>query len=91
MKQILMILKLSMNYKLHINLYIYSPLILDSLVVYVYSFLQVTFKNLVVNFRKILLSKGIYLNVLELMKKHLHSPEVAESGCKMLNHLFEGR
>ncbi|XP_036152931.1 leucine-rich repeat serine/threonine-protein kinase 2 isoform X1 [Myotis myotis] len=43
-----------------------------------------------VNFRKILLSKGIYLNVLELMKRHLHSPEVAESGCKMLNHLFEG-
>ncbi|KAB1269398.1 Leucine-rich repeat serine/threonine-protein kinase 2 [Camelus dromedarius] len=43
-----------------------------------------------VNFRKILLSKGIYLNVLELMQKHIHSPEAAESGCKMLNHLFEG-
>ncbi|XP_062930980.1 leucine-rich repeat serine/threonine-protein kinase 2 isoform X2 [Cynocephalus volans] len=43
-----------------------------------------------VNFRKILLSKGIYLNVLELMQKQIHSPEVAESGCKMLNHLFEG-
>nr|XP_012385566.2 leucine-rich repeat serine/threonine-protein kinase 2 [Dasypus novemcinctus] len=43
-----------------------------------------------VNFRKILLSKGIYLNVLELMQKHIHFPEVAESGCKMLNHLFEG-
>uniref|UniRef100_A0A8C4KVI0 Leucine-rich repeat serine/threonine-protein kinase 2 n=1 Tax=Equus asinus TaxID=9793 RepID=A0A8C4KVI0_EQUAS len=43
-----------------------------------------------VNFRKILLSKGIYLNVLELMRKHIHSPEVAESGCKMLDHLFEG-
>uniref|UniRef100_A0A8I3WMF5 Leucine-rich repeat serine/threonine-protein kinase 2 n=1 Tax=Callithrix jacchus TaxID=9483 RepID=A0A8I3WMF5_CALJA len=43
-----------------------------------------------VNFRKILLSKGIYLNVLESMQKHIHSPEVAESGCKMLNHLFEG-
>ncbi|XP_012493849.1 PREDICTED: leucine-rich repeat serine/threonine-protein kinase 2 [Propithecus coquereli] len=43
-----------------------------------------------VNFRKILLSKGIYLNVLELMQKHIYSPEVAESGCKMLNHLFEG-
>ncbi|KAK2506954.1 hypothetical protein MC885_015145, partial [Smutsia gigantea] len=40
--------------------------------------------------RKILLSKGIYLNVSELMQKHIHSPEVAESGCKMLNHLFEG-
>ncbi|XP_066225062.1 leucine-rich repeat serine/threonine-protein kinase 2 isoform X1 [Saccopteryx leptura] len=43
-----------------------------------------------VSFRNILLSKGIYLNVLELMQKHIHSPEVAESGCKMLNHLFEG-
>ncbi|XP_045152323.1 leucine-rich repeat serine/threonine-protein kinase 2, partial [Echinops telfairi] len=43
-----------------------------------------------VNFRKILLSKGIYLNVLELVQRHIHSPEVAESGCKMLNHLFEG-
>lgn len=43
-----------------------------------------------VNFRKVLLSKGIFLNVLELMRKHAHSPEVAESGCKMLNHLFEG-
>ncbi|PNJ67422.1 LRRK2 isoform 2 [Pongo abelii] len=43
-----------------------------------------------VNFRKILLSKGIHLNVLELMQKHIHSPEVAESGCKMLNRLFEG-
>ncbi|KAM7114309.1 leucine-rich repeat serine/threonine-protein kinase 2 isoform 2-T2 [Molossus nigricans] len=43
-----------------------------------------------VNFRKILLSKGIYLNVLELMQKHAPSPEVAESGCKMLSHLFEG-
>nr|XP_004611372.1 unnamed protein product [Sorex araneus] len=43
-----------------------------------------------VNFRKVLLSKGIFLNVLDLMQKHAHSPEVAESGCKMLNHLFEG-
>ncbi|XP_006888261.1 PREDICTED: leucine-rich repeat serine/threonine-protein kinase 2 [Elephantulus edwardii] len=43
-----------------------------------------------VNFRKILLSKGIYLNVLELMLRNIHCPEVAESGCKMLNHLFEG-
>lgn len=43
-----------------------------------------------VNFRKVLLSKGIFLNALESMQKHIHSPEVAESGCKMLNHLFEG-
>lgn len=43
-----------------------------------------------VNFRRILLAKGVYLNVLELMQKHALAPEVAESGCKMLNHLFEG-
>ncbi|GAB1299751.1 Leucine-rich repeat serine/threonine-protein kinase 2 [Apodemus speciosus] len=39
---------------------------------------------------KILLAKGVYLNVLELMQRHAHAPEVAESGCKMLSHLFEG-
>ncbi|XP_063119437.1 leucine-rich repeat serine/threonine-protein kinase 2 isoform X1 [Rattus norvegicus] len=43
-----------------------------------------------VNFRKILLAKGVYLNVLELMQRHAQVPEVAESGCKMLSHLFEG-
>ncbi|XP_010613731.1 leucine-rich repeat serine/threonine-protein kinase 2 isoform X1 [Fukomys damarensis] len=43
-----------------------------------------------VKVRKILLSKGIYLNVLELMQRHIQSPEVAESGCQMLNHLFDG-
>ncbi|XP_027253651.1 leucine-rich repeat serine/threonine-protein kinase 2 isoform X2 [Cricetulus griseus] len=43
-----------------------------------------------VNFRNILLAKGVYLNVLELMQRHAHVPEVAESGCKMLSHLFEG-
>ncbi|XP_038199632.1 leucine-rich repeat serine/threonine-protein kinase 2 [Arvicola amphibius] len=43
-----------------------------------------------VNFRRILLAKGVYLNVLELMQKHALVPEVAESGCKMLSHLFEG-
>ncbi|XP_043824510.1 leucine-rich repeat serine/threonine-protein kinase 2 isoform X2 [Dromiciops gliroides] len=42
-----------------------------------------------VNIRKALLSKGIYWNVLLLMIKHIHFPEVAESGCKMLNHLLK--
>ncbi|XP_072510416.1 leucine-rich repeat serine/threonine-protein kinase 2 isoform X2 [Notamacropus eugenii] len=42
------------------------------------------------NVRKALLSKGIYWNVLLFMMKHLQFPEVAESGCKMLNHLLEG-
>ncbi|KAM8978540.1 leucine-rich repeat serine/threonine-protein kinase 2 isoform X1 [Sarcophilus harrisii] len=43
-----------------------------------------------VNIRKALLSKGIYWNVMRFMMKHLDFPEVAESGCKMLNHLLEG-
>ncbi|XP_068955563.1 leucine-rich repeat serine/threonine-protein kinase 2 isoform X1 [Petaurus breviceps papuanus] len=43
-----------------------------------------------VNVRKALLSKGIYWNVLQIMMKHLNFPQVAESGCKMLNHLLEG-
>ncbi|KAK7816992.1 hypothetical protein U0070_014335 [Myodes glareolus] len=47
-------------------------------------------EHLIVNFRRILLAKGVYLNVLELMQRHALVPEVAESGCKMLSHLFEG-
>uniref|UniRef100_A0A669P045 non-specific serine/threonine protein kinase n=1 Tax=Phasianus colchicus TaxID=9054 RepID=A0A669P045_PHACC len=43
-----------------------------------------------VNIRKTLLAKGIHMNVLEIMRKHPHSPEVAESACRILNHVFEG-
>ncbi|XP_061496325.1 leucine-rich repeat serine/threonine-protein kinase 2 isoform X2 [Rhineura floridana] len=43
-----------------------------------------------VNIRTILLSKGIHMNVLDMMKKHSNSPEVAESACKLLNCAFEG-
>ncbi|XP_075348126.1 leucine-rich repeat serine/threonine-protein kinase 2 isoform X1 [Mycteria americana] len=43
-----------------------------------------------VNIRKTLLAKGIHMNVLDIMRKHPHSPEVAESGCRILNHVFEG-
>ncbi|XP_067420530.1 leucine-rich repeat serine/threonine-protein kinase 2 [Emydura macquarii macquarii] len=43
-----------------------------------------------VNIRMVLLSKGIHMNALDIMKKHSHSLEVAESACKMLNHIFEG-
>ncbi|EMP38944.1 Leucine-rich repeat serine/threonine-protein kinase 2 [Chelonia mydas] len=43
-----------------------------------------------VNIRKVLLAKGIHINALDIMKKHSDSPEVAESACKMLNHVFEG-
>lgn len=45
----------------------------------------------VVNIRKTLLAKGIHMNVLDIMRKHPHSPEVAESACRILNHVFEGR
>ncbi|XP_068786872.1 leucine-rich repeat serine/threonine-protein kinase 2 isoform X6 [Struthio camelus] len=43
-----------------------------------------------VNIRKTLLAKGIHMNVLDIMRKHPHSPEVAESSCRILNHVFEG-
>ncbi|NXO52619.1 LRRK2 kinase, partial [Aramus guarauna] len=43
-----------------------------------------------VNIRKTLLAKGIQMNVLHIMRKHPHSPEVAESACRILNHVFEG-
>ncbi|XP_003640388.5 leucine-rich repeat serine/threonine-protein kinase 2 isoform X1 [Gallus gallus] len=43
-----------------------------------------------VNIRKTLLAKGIHMNVLDIMRKHPHSPEVAESACRILNHVFEG-
>ncbi|NWZ21101.1 LRRK2 kinase, partial [Asarcornis scutulata] len=42
------------------------------------------------NIRKTLLSKGIHMNVLDIMRKHPHSPEVAESACRILNHVFKG-
>ncbi|XP_015482551.1 leucine-rich repeat serine/threonine-protein kinase 2 isoform X1 [Parus major] len=43
-----------------------------------------------VNIRKTLLAKGIHMNVLDIMRKHPHSPEVVESACRLLNHVFEG-
>uniref|UniRef100_A0A8B9N9C6 non-specific serine/threonine protein kinase n=1 Tax=Accipiter nisus TaxID=211598 RepID=A0A8B9N9C6_9AVES len=43
-----------------------------------------------VNIRKTLLAKGIHMNVLDIMRKHPHSPEVAESACRILNHVFKG-
>ncbi|XP_053107680.1 leucine-rich repeat serine/threonine-protein kinase 2 isoform X2 [Hemicordylus capensis] len=42
------------------------------------------------SFRTVLLTKGIHINVLDIMKRHSNSPEVAESACKLLNHAFEG-
>uniref|UniRef100_A0A8C4XLR4 Leucine rich repeat kinase 2 n=1 Tax=Falco tinnunculus TaxID=100819 RepID=A0A8C4XLR4_FALTI len=43
-----------------------------------------------VSIRKTLLGKGIHMNVLDIMRKHPHSPEVAESSCRILNCVFEG-
>ncbi|KAM8973231.1 leucine-rich repeat serine/threonine-protein kinase 2 isoform 2-T2 [Pelodytes ibericus] len=43
-----------------------------------------------VNIRKVLLEKGVHINVLEIMKKHLDIPEAAESACRILHHLFNG-
>ncbi|KAJ7407094.1 hypothetical protein WISP_127979 [Willisornis vidua] len=43
-----------------------------------------------VNIRKTLLAKGIHMNVLDIMRKHPQSPEVIESACRILNHVFEG-
>ncbi|XP_072003229.1 leucine-rich repeat serine/threonine-protein kinase 2 isoform X2 [Engystomops pustulosus] len=40
--------------------------------------------------RQILLEKGVHINVLEIMKGHLDSPEAAESACRVLLHLFNG-
>ncbi|XP_054552771.1 leucine-rich repeat serine/threonine-protein kinase 2 [Talpa occidentalis] len=42
------------------------------------------------NFRKVLLSKGIHLNVLELMQRHAGTAEVAASSCRLMNRLFQG-
>ncbi|XP_063783150.1 leucine-rich repeat serine/threonine-protein kinase 2 [Pseudophryne corroboree] len=40
--------------------------------------------------KKILLEKGVHINVLEIMKKHLESPEATESACRVLLHLLNG-
>ncbi|XP_029138803.1 leucine-rich repeat serine/threonine-protein kinase 2, partial [Protobothrops mucrosquamatus] len=42
------------------------------------------------NVRRILLEKGIHINVLEIMQKYSNSPEIAEGACRLLNHAFEG-
>ncbi|XP_056429608.1 leucine-rich repeat serine/threonine-protein kinase 2 isoform X2 [Hyla sarda] len=40
--------------------------------------------------RKILLEKGVHINVLEIMKEHLDSSEASESACRVLFQLFNG-
>ncbi|XP_043569546.1 leucine-rich repeat serine/threonine-protein kinase 2 [Chiloscyllium plagiosum] len=49
-----------------------------------------TLVNKSVQIRRLLLAKGIHINILDLMKKHSNSCDVLESACKFLNKLFIG-